>query len=250
MKIILLFLFSIISLSVPAQDINILLKEASNLEHQFKEEEALNKYKQILLVDGNNSKALVKATELSCSIGERLPNKNDKRIYFESALAFAERAIAADSMNADAYYAKSLACNKMIETETENKKVNELIKDSKLNADKALKLNPNHAKANFMEGKWHYDMITLNWAKRFAVKTFYGGLPEADLDKAIIYFEKCRSIDPYFVLNGLMLAKAYKLNNRPAQTIDVLKRVVKMPLRTFDDSALKAEAQKLLQDLE
>lgn len=233
-----------------AQDVNLLLKEADNFERQFKEDDALNKYKQILLVDGNNVKSLVKATELSCSAGERLLNKNDKRIYFESALAFSDRAIAADSINADAFYAKSLACNKMIAIETENKKVNTFIRDSKLNADKALKLNSNHAKANFMEGKWHYEMITLNWAKRFAVKTFYGGLPEADLDKAIIYFEKCRTNDPYFVLNGLMLAKAYKLNNRPAQTIEILKRVVKMPVRTFDDNALKAEAQKLLQDLE
>jgi len=250
MKKIFPFLFLLINYNVIAQDINLLLKEADNFEHQFKEEEALNKYKQVLTVDGNNVKALVKAAELSCTTGERLINKNDKRIYFESALAFAQRAVASDSNNADAYCAKAAACAKMTKIETDNKKMIAFVRDIKINADKALQINPNHAKANFIEGKWHYEMVTLNWAKRLAVKAMYGGLPEADMDKAILYLEKSRSIDPYYVLNGLTLAKAYKDNNRPAQTIEVLKRVVKMPTRTFDDTALKEEAQKMLQDLE
>ena len=250
MKIVFPFLLLLIHFSVHAQDANLLLKEAENFEHQFKEEDALNKYKQVLLVDANNIKALVKATELSATTGERLLNKNDKRIYFESALAFAERAVAADSNNADAYCARAIACGKMSRIETDNKKMIGFVRDLKLNADKALKINPNSAKANFIEGKWHYEMVTLNWVKRLAVKTLYGGLPEADMDKAIQYFEKSRSIDPYFVLNGLTLAKAYKEINRPAQCIEVLKRVVKLPIRSFDDTALKEEAQKMLQDLE
>ncbi len=250
MKIVFSFLFLLINYSVTAQDAGLLLKEAANDERQFKEEDALNKYKQVLLVDGNNIKALVKATELSASTGERLINKNDKRMYFESALAFAERAVAADSSNGDAYFAKALACSKMAETETENKKIYSFIRNIKTNADKALRINPDHAKANFMLGKLNFDIATMNSTKRAAAKTLYGGLPEADLDKAIQYLEKSRSTDPYFVLNGLTLAKAYKENNRPAQTIEVLKRVVKLPTRTFDDTALKAEAQKMLQDLE
>ena len=99
-------------------------------------------------------------------------------------------------------------------------------------------------------GKWHYEMITLNWTKRFAVKTLYGGLPDADIDKAIEYFEKCKSAEPYFMLNYLYLAKAYKEKNRPAQAIEVLDKLVKLPIRTIDDSAIKAEGQKLLQDLQ
>ena len=250
MKTILSLLFLFINYTLLAQDVNLLLKEADNFEHQFKEEDALNKYKQVLLVDGNNVKALMKATELSGTSGERLINKNDKRIYFESALAFAERAVVADSSNADAYYAKAFACSKMTEIETENKKLYAYVREVKINADKALRINPNHAKANFLLGKWFYEISIMNEAKLKVAKTLYGGLPDADLDKAILYLEKSRSIDPYYVLNSYILAKAYKANNRPAQTIEVLKRVVKLPTRTFDDSALKVEAQKMLQDLE
>lgn len=250
MKIFLLFFFSIFTFSLLGQDINLLLKEANNFEHQFKDQEALNKYKQVLLVDGNNIIALIKATELSCNIGERLINKDDKRINFETAFSFANRAIKLNTNNADAFCAMAMACGKMTKIETENKKIIAYVNDVKLNADKALKINPNHAKANFIEGKWHYEMINLNWAKRLAIKTFYSQLPPATIEIAIQYFEKCKTIDPYFILNGLMLAKAYQQNNKPSQTIIVLKQVIKMPIRNFDDAALKLEAQKMLQELE
>ncbi|MFX6949764.1 hypothetical protein ABTH81_22060, partial [Acinetobacter baumannii] len=83
------------------------------------------------------------------------------RLTFESALAYAKRMLTADSTNADGYYAMALASGKMTEVETENKKIVTYVRDIKLNADKALKLNPNHAMANFIEGKWHYEMISL-----------------------------------------------------------------------------------------
>ena len=250
MKQILAIILLFISFLSYSQETVTLFKEAANFEYNFKEQEALNKYKQILIAEPNNSKALVKATELSCSTGERLPIKNDKRITFESALAYAQRLIAADSNNADSYYALALASGKMTEVETENKKMIGYVRDVKMNADKALRINPHHAMANFIEGKWHYEMITLNWAKRFAVKALYGGLPDADIDKAIEYFEKCKTIEPYFMLNYLYLAKAYKEKNRPAQAIEVLNKLVKLPIRTFDDKDYKAEGQKLLQDLQ
>lgn len=250
MKTLFVLLFSLVSIAAIAQETNLLFKEADNFEYQFKEQDALDKYKQILVIESFNIKALVKATELSCSIGERLLNKTDKRITFESALAYAQRAVQADSSSADAYCAIALASNKMTEVESDNKKVAIFIKDMKHNADKALKLNPNHAMANFIEGKWHYEMITLNWAKRLAAKTLYGGLPNADIDSAIQYLEKSRSLDPYFLLNTVTLAKAYKENNRPAKEIEILNRAVKLPIRRFDDTALKAEAQKRLQELQ
>ncbi len=233
-----------------AQDSNRLLKEADNLAYQLKEPEALNKYRQVLVADPENNKALVQATALSCSTGARLLNKNDKRLAFESALSFAQRAVKADSNNADAWYALALASSKMAETESENKKAAAFIRDTRLYADKALKLNPNHAMANFIEGKWQYEMVTLNWAKRFAVKTIYGGLPDADIEQAIAYLEKSRNADPYFMLASVILAKAYREYNKPAKEIEVLSRVVKLPVRTFDDPALKAAAQKRLQELE
>ncbi len=243
-------LFFGLGFSVIAQDITLLAKEAENLERQLKEPEALAKYKQILLQEPSGIKYLVKATELEIAIGSREKDANNKRLFFESALAYAERAIKADSNSADAHYAMASASGKMTDLDIDNKKIVAYVKEVKDHADKAIQLQPNHARANYTLGKWHYEMVTLSGFKKAAVKLFYGGLPNGDLDKAILYMEKCRTLEPYFVTNQLDLAKAYKENRQPAKAIEILERLVKMPNRSFNDIALKAEGAKLLASLQ
>ena len=231
-----------------AQETSLLLKEATNLELKFKEPEALAKYKEVLIIESNNYTALEKATILTCRIGARTTVAKDKRLMFESALTFANRAFKVDSTTANSFYLLSLVSGKMTEVEDENKKRIAYVRDTKLFADKALAINPNHGMANFIEGKWHYEMVTLNWAKRLAVKTLYGGLPEPSLEKCIEYLEKCKRLEPYFVLNYLTLAKAYKEDDKAVKMIEVLNQLVKLPKRTFDDIAYIEEGKKMLED--
>lgn len=250
MKYILTFLFFICSAVLYAQDVNLLLKEASNYEKQLNETEAYKKYAQVAEIDKKNMSALVKCTEINSAIGARQKDKNTKSIYYNAAQAFAQKAYIADSNTADANYAKALAAAKMTEVAEENKQIVAWVRQTKLYIDRALKLNPSHARANYTVGKWHYEMVNLSWAKKAAVKALYGGLPKGDIDSAIYYMEQCRKLDIYFVQNYLDLAKAYKYNNRPAQAIEVLNKLVKLPNRTPDDAALKEEGKKMLQELQ
>lgn len=233
-----------------SQDIALLTKEAENNERQLKEPEALAKYKQVLVLDPHNIKCLVKATELEVAIGGREKDEKNKRLLFESAMAYAQRAFKLDPNNADVNYAMAMVSGKMTDLDIENKKIVAYVKDIKDYADKALSINVNHARANYTLGKWHYEMVILSGIKKAAVKLFYGGLPNGDLDKAILYMEKCRNLEPYFVTNQLDLAKAYKENRQPAKAIEVLERMVKMPNRIFNDMALKTEGAKLLASLQ
>jgi tetratricopeptide (TPR) repeat protein len=237
-------------LSIWSQDINVLFKEASNFERVQKENEALEKYKLILTQDPANVKALVKATELSAAIGGRQGDKNNKRLFYETALSYAKRAWQSDSNHADAAYAMAMIAGRMTDIETENKQIVAYVKDIKQYADKALSINADHAKANYTLGKWHYEMVTLSGLKKAAVKLFYGGLPSGDLDKAIAYMEKCKTLEPYFALNYLDLAKAYKEARQPAKAIEVLNKLVKLPTRTGDDPAIKAEGAKMLEAIQ
>ena len=93
-------------------------------------------------------------------------------------------------------------------------------------------------------------MVKLSGFKKAAVKLFYGGLPDGTLENAILYMEKCKLYDPYFVLNYWDLAKAYQQDNKPTKTIEVLQKLVKLPLRTLDDAGYKSEGQKLLTQLQ
>lgn len=250
MKRILLLLLIPLSFTAMAQDPAVLLKEADNFERQIKETEALDKYKQVLAIEPANLKALVRASELNAAIGARLVDKNSRRLYFETAAAYAKKAFDVDANNADANYVMGMAAGKMTDVETENKKIVAFVKDAKLYNEKAIAINPKHAKATYSIGKWHYEMVNLSGIKKMAVKLFYGGLPNGDLDSAITYFEKCRVLDPYFALNYLDLAKAYRDYHRPTQAIEVLNKLVKLPTRTGDDAAIKAEGAKLLNDIQ
>ncbi len=250
MKKIFVAVFVLLSATLFSQDVNVLLKEAANLERSVKEEGALDKYKQVLAADANNIRALIRSSELSSSIGGRQADKNAKTNYYNSAKEYADKAIAIDSNNADAYYGRAVSAGKLSEIETDNKKLVADVKDIKTYADKALSLNPNHGKANYVLGKWNYEVLTLPWAKKAAVKVLFGGMPPATIENAYKYMEKCRLLEPYFVLNFLDLAKAYKYDHKPAEALQVLNQMVKLPTRTAEDNTLKTEGKKLLSEME
>jgi hypothetical protein len=247
-KLIIVFLF-LGSVFANAQDVNVLLKEASNLEKQLKEPEALEKYKQAAAIDSTNVPTLVKCTELDCNIGARQTDKNAKTNYYTNAKEYAQKALAVDPNNSDANYAMALVSSRLTEIEPEKKEMTEDVRQTKAYADKALLINPNNAKANYIEGKWHYDVVTLSWAKKTAEKTLYGGLPKGNIDSAIFYMEKCRKLDQYYARNYLDLAKAYQYTKRPTNVLEVLNKLVKLPNRTADDPALKEEGQKMLDQM-
>lgn len=250
MRKILVTVFVLLSVQLFSQQADVLLKEAINLERSLKEQAALDKYKQVLAADPKNMKALVRSSELSSAIGARQADKNAKASFYTLARDYADKAISIDSNNADAYYARAVVAGKLTEVETENKKLVANVKDIKTYADKALSINPNHARANYVLGKWNYEVVTLSWAKKAAVKLLFGGMQPATIENAYKYMEKCKTIEPYFVLNYLDLAKAYKYDHKPAQAVGVLNQLVKLPTRTEDDAALKSEGKKLLSEMQ
>ena len=236
--------------SVFSQDVNVLLKEGLNFERTLKEDEALARYQQVLKADKNNVQALIRSAELSCAIGARQADKKIKLNHYSNAKDFANAALLIDSNNADANYVRAVVAGKYTEIETDNKKIVENVKDIKVYADKALLLNPNHARANYVLGKWNFEMVNLAWAKRAAVKLFYGGFPNANIENAVAFMEKARTLDQYFVLNYLDLAKAYKYDDKPARAIEILNKLIKLPTRTADDTGLKEEGKKMLSEMQ
>jgi hypothetical protein len=243
-------LMMLFSTTVSAQDVAVLMKEAQNLDRALKEDEAFAKYKQVLALDPNNVPALVRCAELSAGIGARQADKKAKKTYYDMSRDYADKALAANPNSADANYARAVAAGKQTEVEPENKKIVANVKDINVYATKALSINPNHGRANYVLGKWHYEMASLMWAKRAALKVFFGGMPEATMEDAIKYMEKTKTLEPYFVRNFLDLAKAYKYDNKPAKAIEVLNQLTKLPNRTADDATLKAEGKKLLSEMQ
>jgi len=245
-KLTLLFASLFLSLQIFAQDNNSLLREANNLELKFDEAGALEKYRQVAANDASNIKAMVKCAELNCSIGSREKDKNLKANYFQQAHTYAQQAYAKDSTNSDACYAVALVAYKMNELDPDNKELIENIKQIKIYSDRALTANVNNAKANHILGMWHFELIRSNWIKKQPVKNFYHGIFDTQVDSAAYYMEKARTIEPYFAIDYLDLAKVYDYDHQRAKALGVLEKLVKLPNRTYDDAAIKEEGKKML----
>lgn len=233
-----------------AQNETVLLKEAQNLELKFDEAGALEKYKQLSAKNPADINALIKCAELECSIGNRQKAKDAKLQNYEAAGNFAQQAYREDSLNAGACYVKALVATKMSETENDNKKLAEYIKVIKIFSDKSLAINPGYAKANYLLGKWHFELIHSGWLKKQSIKSFYNEIPDTQIDSAAYFMEKCRIIAPYYVQNYLDLAKVYDYDHQREKSIEVLEKLVKLPNRTFDDAALKEEGKKMLETMQ
>jgi hypothetical protein len=239
--------FGVFFNSAHAQDIATLLKEGLQLERSQKEIEALEIYKLVLGQDPANLTALVRAAELSTMLaGFNEKDTKSKNLFLSSAGAYAVRAYSANPKNAEAAYVMALTQAKLSEIQPDNKKLIECVRNSKIYADEALAINPGHAKANFTLGKWHMEMANLNLVKKAAVKLMYGGLPEGSIDSAVLYLEKARTGDPYFVNTYLELAKLYDQLRQPTKVIEVLTKMVKLPTRKTEDISLKAAGAKML----
>lgn len=232
-----------------AQDVDALIKEAEKHERDLKETDALNKYKEILAVQPENVKALWKSAELTGRIGNRLKDEKQRAGQFEAAKTYALSALKANHDDADAN-AVIAATAMRFTSVTGGKERARYLRDMKNYADSALVINANHAKALYILGKWNFEMTEMNVADKAAVKVLFGGMPKASLDEAIINFEKARVADPFLAVDYLDLARAYVKFHRTDKAIDVLNKMVKLPPRTEDDQALKAEGKSLLASLQ
>jgi len=230
-----------------SQDVNQLLKEAQLQESLFHENEAFLRYADVLKKDPSNLLALWKCSELSSRIGARQADKEKKRPYFLAARNYATSALRVNPNSSDANCAMALALGRVSLISGSKERVM-LARDVKRYAENAIRLDPNNFRAYHILGRWNYEVSDLNIAEKSFARLFYGKLPSASLDDAILDFEKSRSINPGFILNYLELARAYHRLDDDKKAIANLHILLGLPNQTYDDSRAKVIARQMLND--
>ena len=236
--------------SALAQDPASLIAEGQQLERKYKEDEAIAKFKQVLIIQPTNIQALLKCAELSCSIGGRKAEPAEKMALFEEAGKYAAEALKLDDKNAAANYTMSVVYGKMLEVEEKREKLVDAIKNVQLYAKRAVEADPAFGKAWHVLGRWQFEVLNMSGIKKAAIKVVFGALEKSDLDSAITYMERCRTLEPYYCLNFLDLGRAYQTNKQYEKAIAVLQQLSKLPAKKQDDVAIKAEGALLLQKLQ
>lgn len=227
-----------------------IMEEGRKLEQRMKETEAIEKYRQVVLIQPSNLKALVKLVELNIWLGSKATDPIEKARFYNLAKDYAASAWAQDSTGGETNYAMALVYGRLAEVEKKKEIVVGHIKTSKQYANRSVLAAEPVGKAYNILGRWHYDMLQVNAIKKAAVKLVYGSFPESSIDSAIVYFEKCRQLEPYYCQNFLDLGKAYNQAKKYEKSIAALQQLAKLPVKRQEDAEIKKEGAELLQALQ
>ena len=228
-----------------AQQTETLLSEATRLESLMQEKSALQKYKELVVIQSTHPDALYKCSELCSRIGAREKNDKKKQEYYDQAMSYAQKMLKYYPQSEHTYVAMAIAMGKQALSKTGKEKI-QFVRDIKSNAEKALQINNANYKAWHVMGKWNYEMTQLNFMERAIVKVFFGGLPDASLKSSISAYRQAEKLHADFMLNNLELAKALYANDQTQDAIQRLRQLLKMSVRTEDDPIVQMEARDLL----
>lgn len=246
--IICVILFSfILPLQSKSQDVDLMLQEAQKLESANKENEALQKYLEILHHQSYNLPALCKISELYSRLGKRQSTKEKQKEYYKTAKTYAQKALQTNANSSDANFVMAVAMGRITQVASGEERI-KAVKDIKSYAEKCVKLDPNNFKGYHVLGKWHYEVSDLNSVEKLLVKVAYGSLPKASLEDAIRNYEKSKQLNPNFILNYLELAKAYHRKGNKKHAISLIETMLKIPDVTPDDAVIKNQGKELIKD--
>lgn len=231
-----------------AQDVTLLIKEAEKLEAVPNEAAAFHKYREILKLHPANVFSLIRCSELCSRIGKRQRDNKHRDDYYEAAKIYAEGAVKLDPANSDANCVMAIALGRTALTKSGKEKI-ATAKEIKRYIDISLKSNPQNYKAWHVLGKWNYEISNLGFIERTAAKILFGGMPPASMQDAIVAFEKVRSIAPWFILNYIEMAKAYKVAGQKNKAVLAINEMYLQKNSSEDDPFIKEEGKKLLKEL-
>jgi len=231
-----------------AQDVAPLLSRGAQLEAAFREEEALSVYMSAVQLQPRNIVALIHCSDLVCRVGHRLKDKDKMITYFRAGYGYAQRAYRIDSTNSEANVVMAFSLARLALDQNGKERVasaNEI----RRYAEQAIRDDPANYKAYHILGRWHYEVSNLSFIERTLARWFFGSLPESSLSDCISNLEKSRALRPDFMLNYFELARAYHREGENRRAIALLTEMLKLPDGMLDDRTVRAQGEKLMEQL-
>jgi tetratricopeptide (TPR) repeat protein len=117
-------------------------------------------------------------------------------------------------------------------------------------AETIIRIDSTFGAGYFVLGKWHLEASKLNWMERWACQLFFGGLPEASIDKAIACLKKASRLEPNTILYLYGEASAYQYEGDKKTATQLLKKAIDLPPKEPDDIQRKQRCEELLKELQ
>ncbi len=207
-------------------------------------------YLKVLEFDPKNYEASWKAGDEYTEVANKLPEdqKKQKEIYFDKARELCEQAISINPNGWEGYFRLSVALGRLALFRGGKEKIN-LSKRIKVEADKAVELNPQADLAYHVLGRWHQNLANLSWVLKSFAKVLYGGVPPGSNEEAVAMFKKAIEINPTHIEHYLELARTYEFMGKKDLMREPLAKVLALPPLEEDDNPFKEEAGQMLKKL-
>lgn len=216
---------------------------------------ALRHYQAALAGDSLNYAANWKAARAIADVAKQIQGnadslKNRRDSLYSVGRVHADRAIRADSGQADGHYALAMVLGRLSRTKGSKERVRfaKIIFDE---ATKAVTINPNHDNAHHVLGAWHAEVKRLSGIQRFFAKALFGGgfMSVANWDDAVKHLERAIALNPQHIYHRLELAEVYTDLGRYSKAREQLQVVATLANVDVLDAQYKEDAAALLEDI-
>ncbi len=160
-----------------------------------------------------------------------------------------KKALKLDTTNAESHYAYAFAIAVISEYASHKQQIS-IAGEMKKELDKTLKINPHHAGAYHLLGRWFDKLASFNSVEKLAVKVLYGAtLPEGTYAQAAAAYEKAVMYEPDYILHQYELAVIYHKMGKDADAKAWLQNAIASNYAGDDAVKVKASCTKLLGEL-
>lgn len=166
---------------------------------------------------------------------------------YRSALEVGRAAVEADPEHPEAYVSAAIAAGRAGLASGTRERV-ELSREVLDHVEGALELVPDHDVALHVRGRWHLEVASLGLIARAALKTIYGGLPDASVEDAVKDLRRAIEVQDR-IIHRFKLGKALVELGREEEARKELERALEMPLDAPRAHIHQQSARELLDEL-
>jgi tetratricopeptide (TPR) repeat protein len=225
------------------------LRDGDAAFRAFDNETARLCYQRAFAIDSTGCNVLWKLARSNIDCGMVAPDKEKPR-WFASSEGLSRRCVSLYPDSSEAHFFLAVAIGQMTKVVGGKRRI-ELSKDVKSEAEATLLLDPTHAGAMHILGRWNYEVAGLGWLSKVAAKIVYGGVPPgASYQQAREWFERAIAVRPDMPLNHLWLGETLIKLDDYAAARGELQLCLDLDDVLWDDGRTKAQAQKKLHEIQ
>lgn len=209
---------------------------------------AIAAYREGLAAWPDDPTLLWKTARALSNRADETPGEDGDEALYEEAVELARRAVRAGPDVARAHTTLAAALGKLALFRGGKRKV-ELAKEVKAQADRAITLDASDFAPFAILGVWNREIATLNVFLKAFANAFFGGVPDASLDRSRRFLERAVALAPETIAPRLELARTLLEADDEAGARRELRIALALEPRESLDRVLQRRARRLLEKI-